>query len=64
MKTKYRHFTVKPLSGSVGALIEGLDLSCDQDADVIAEIRQAWLDHLVILLPGQDISTDQRLSSQ
>ena len=28
------------------------------------ELRRIWLDHLVILLPGQDISTDQRLSSQ
>jgi len=60
MKTKYRHFTVKPLSGSVGALIEGLDLSCDQDADVIAEIRQAWLDHLVIFFRDQHLS-DKRL---
>ena len=60
MKTNYRHFTVKPLSGSVGALIEGLDLSCDQDADVIAEIRQAWLDHLVIFFRDQHLS-DKRL---
>jgi len=28
------------------------------------QLRRIWLDHLVILLPGQDISTDQRLSSQ
>lgn len=60
MKTNYRHFTVKQLSGSVGALIEGLDLSCDQDADVIAEIRQAWLDHLVIFFRDQHLS-DKRL---
>ena len=60
MKTNYRHLTVKPLSGSVGALIEGLDLSCDQDADVIAEIRQAWLDHLVIFFRDQHLS-DKRL---
>ena len=32
--------------------------------ELFAELRRIWLDHLVILLPGQDINTDQRLSSQ
>tara|TARA_B100000676_G_scaffold255139_1_gene261839 strand:- start:214 stop:1059 length:846 start_codon:yes stop_codon:yes gene_type:complete len=60
MKSEYRHFTVKPVSGSVGALVEGIDISQDLDGDVIAEIRQAWLDHLVIFFHDQHLS-DERL---
>jgi alpha-ketoglutarate-dependent taurine dioxygenase len=39
--SEYRHFTVKPLSPSVGAVIEGIDISGDLNADQIAEIRRA-----------------------
>ncbi|MDD9924324.1 MAG: TauD/TfdA family dioxygenase, partial [Rhodospirillaceae bacterium] len=60
MKSDYRHFTVEPLSGSVGVLIKGVDISCDLDADVIAEIRQAWRDHLGIFFRDQHLS-DERL---
>ena len=56
MKTKYRHFIAKPLSGSVGALIEGIDITHELDADVIAEIRRAWLDHLVIFFRNQHLN--------
>ena len=60
MKNKYRHFIAKPLSGSVGALIEGIDITRELDADVIAEIRRAWLDHLVIFFRNQHLN-DERL---
>ena len=48
----------------LGARVTGIDLRDGLDAATFAELRRIWLDHLVILLPGQDINTDQRLSSQ
>ena len=46
---------IRPLAGAIGAEIRGVDLSCEPDDDTIAAIRQAWLDHLVVFLRGQDL---------
>lgn len=47
--------TVTPLSKALGAAITGVDLSRQLDDDTVAAIRRAWLDHVVIVFPGQDI---------
>ena len=49
----YRHITVTPIAGSLGAEIGGVDLAGDLDAAVVGEIRRAWLDHLVVFFRGQ-----------
>ena len=54
--------SVKPIAASLGAEIEGVDLSQDLDDDVIAEIRQALLDHFVIFFHDQDITPEQHLA--
>ena len=54
--TTYRSITVRPIAGALGAEIGGVDLSTELDDAVIAEIRQAWLDHLVIFFRDQPIS--------
>ena len=50
---------IRPLSGSIGAEIAGIDLSARLDKATIAAIRQAWLDHLVIFFRGQHLSPDR-----
>lgn len=50
--------TVTPAGGSAGAFVTGVDLSKPTGAEVTAEIRRALLDHLVVALPGQDLSLD------
>ena len=52
----YRHIEVSPLAGALGAEIRGVDVSKPLEAAVVAEIRQAFLDHLVILLRDQQLS--------
>src|SRR5712664_4695289 len=46
---------IHPLAGAIGAEISGVDLAGEVDDDTIAEIRRAWLDHLVIFFRGQDL---------
>ncbi len=46
---------VIPLTPNIGAEIRGLDLSDDLDAETVAAIRGAWLDHTVILFRDQHL---------
>jgi len=48
--------TVTRLSPALGAEISGVDLARALDADTVAAIHRAWLDHLVIVIRGQALS--------
>ena len=52
---------VVPLSKHIGAEIRGLDLRERPDEETVAAIYQAWLDHLVLVFPGQDLSQEDLL---
>jgi taurine dioxygenase len=52
---------IKPLSYSLGAAITGVDLREKLSDATIAEIRQAWVDHLVLCFPGQSLSPQQQI---
>ncbi|MEA2953316.1 MAG: taurine dioxygenase [Alphaproteobacteria bacterium] len=56
-KTKAK-FEVVPLTPHIGAELRGIDLREKPDADTIGAIYQAWLDHLVIIFPGQNLSQE------
>ena len=62
MQRDYRHIEVTPVSGALGAEIAGPDLSRRLEDAVIAEIRQALLDHLVIFFRWQKLKPDQQLA--
>jgi taurine dioxygenase len=47
--------TVTKLSPNVGAEISGIDLSKDLSPEAADKIRQAWLDHGVIIFRDQDL---------
>tara|TARA_R110000787_G_scaffold16622_33_gene51109 strand:- start:21511 stop:22401 length:891 start_codon:yes stop_codon:yes gene_type:complete len=60
---RYRRITVTPQSGSIGALLGNVDMAEDLDDEVIGEIRQALLDHLVIFFDGQaHVTPDQQIA--
>jgi taurine dioxygenase len=46
---------VRPISGSIGAEILGIDLAAEPGHNVAAAIRQAWLEHGVVLFRDQDL---------
>ena len=56
MKRSYRYIEVHPIAGALGAEVGGVDIGQSLPDAVIAEIRQAWLDHLVIFIPGQKLN--------
>jgi alpha-ketoglutarate-dependent taurine dioxygenase len=49
---------VVPLTKHIGAEIRGIDLRERPDENTIKAIYQAWLDHLVIVFPGQSLSQE------
>jgi taurine dioxygenase len=53
--------TVKPLSPALGAEIAGVDLRQDLPEDTIAEIIDAWHQHLVLLFRNQSLSEDDQI---
>ncbi|MEZ5735307.1 MAG: hypothetical protein R3E09_05785 [Novosphingobium sp.] len=40
--------TATPISGALGARVDGLDLAVPVDDETLAVVRQALLDHLVL----------------
>src|SRR5215207_3083094 len=58
----YRHIEVRPIAGALGAEIHGVDMSRTLEDDVVAEMRQAFLDHLVIFLRDQKATPPQQVA--
>ena len=58
----YHHIEVRPIAGALGAEIEGVDISRPLPNDVVAEIRRAFLDFLVIFVRGQKLTPHEQLA--
>ena len=54
----YKHITVKPIAGAIGAEVFGPDLSKSLPPAVLDEIHRAHLDHLVIVFRDQILTPD------
>jgi taurine dioxygenase len=51
--TNYQHIKVQPLTGCLGAEVSNVDLSAPLDRETFAEIKHAWLEHLVLFFRDQ-----------
>lgn len=49
---------VTPAGGSVGAIVTDIDLCAAHDHELIAVVRRALLDHLVVALPDQSLTME------
>ncbi len=58
----YRHIRVAPVAGALGAEVGGVDLARHLDDATLAQIRHAWLQHLVLFFRDQQLSSDQYLA--
>jgi taurine dioxygenase len=52
---------VEKLSAHIGAEVKGIDLAREQDPATIAALKQAWLEHIVLLFRGQELSQAAQL---
>jgi taurine dioxygenase len=52
---------IRPLSGALGARIAGVDLAAP-GAEALATIRKAFLDHHVLVFPGQSLTPEQQVA--
>lgn len=55
----YRFIDVTPLTPAIGAEIGGVDLATDLPNSTIAEIRDAFLEHLVVFFRDQSLTPDK-----
>ncbi|MDA0703701.1 MAG: TauD/TfdA family dioxygenase [Proteobacteria bacterium] len=58
----YRHIEVKPLAGACGAELFGADLARPLDDEVVAEIRRAFLDHLIVVFRDQTLTPEEHVA--
>ena len=56
--TTKQKIDVVPLTKHIGAEIRGIDLREQPDEATVKAIYQAWLDHLVVVFPGQKLSQE------
>ena len=55
----YQHIEVRPVAGALGAEIHGVDLRQTLTESTVAEIRQAFLEYLVIFFRDQELTPAQ-----
>jgi len=60
--TPYRTIEVRPIAGALGAEVHGVDLAKTLDATVVAEIRRAFLENLVIFFRDQALTLEQYMA--
>ena len=60
--TAYRYLQVSPVAGALGAEVQGVDLARPLAPEVVGEIRQALLAHLVIFFPRQRLGPAELLA--
>ena len=54
--------TVKPRHPALGAEIRGVDMTKPVDAGTVKEIHDAWMKHLVVVFPDQQITDQQHVA--
>lgn len=50
------NFTITPIGEACGAVINNIDLSQALSPEIISELREAWLEHHVLVFPDQDLT--------
>jgi len=56
------HFSIKPISGALGAEIHGVDLTKPLSAAVFEDLHQALMDYKVIFFRDQDLTPEQHIA--
>jgi alpha-ketoglutarate-dependent taurine dioxygenase len=57
-----RRYAATPLTGTIGAVISGVDASEPVDEETAAFLRHSLEEYRVLFLPGQDLTEDQQIA--
>lgn len=57
----YTRLQVRPLNPALGAEVRGVDMRQPLDAETYRELHDAWMQHLVLVLPGQRVSDEEHV---
>ena len=57
------HIAVRPVTGTFGATVSGVDISRPLDEATLGEIRSAWLEYQVLFFRDQEMTPRQHTSS-
>jgi alpha-ketoglutarate-dependent taurine dioxygenase len=62
----HNRISVTPLTSTIGARVDGIDLREDMNEEVSEQLRQALWDHHVLVVPNQQVGLDgqNRLTTQ
>jgi taurine dioxygenase len=55
---EYHVIKIAPIAGALGAEISGVDVAGALSEDTVAEIRRAWLEHLVVFFHDQVVAPE------
>ena len=58
----YRRIKVSPISGALGAEVDGVDLATPLDDETFAEVRKAFDENLIIFFRDQKVTPEQHLA--
>jgi taurine dioxygenase len=53
---------VRPVAPTIGAEVFGVDCAGPLDEPIVAALRAAWLEHLVLFFPDQHLSPEEQVS--
>jgi taurine dioxygenase len=59
---EWNNFTVRQVAPTLGAVVEGLDLSQPLGDEVFAELRDAWVQYKVLFFRNQDLTGEQHVA--
>lgn len=61
--TEYETIEVEPITANIGAIVHGVDLREPLSGDQRAELRDALLRHLVLIVRDQDLTDEQHIAA-
>lgn len=53
---------ITPTGSALGVRVTGVDLSAPLSAETVSALTQAWLDHIVLIFPDQQLTQEQQLA--
>lgn len=54
--------TIRPLHPEIGASVTGIDARRPMDAETFRAVHDAWMAHLVLVFPNQDITDEEHVA--